>query len=155
MAITIKLKDIIDEMEIQSDFHSSYLNKKTGEIVMVTNDHFQVAEDEDDLSDYPEWEQEAIKLAGEVLEPDDYIELPTKFDIHEYSIMEKFCLSLNDEELSDKMYHSIKGKGAFQRFKDNIYEYGIEEDWFKYRREAFKRIAIDWCEDNNIPYVEE
>lgn len=155
MAITVKLKDIIDEMEIQSDFHSSYLNKKTGEIVMVTDDYFRVAEDEDDLSDYPEWEQEAIKLAGEVLESDDYIELPTKFDINEYSIMEKFCLSLNDEELSDKMYHSIKGKGAFQRFKDNIYEYGIEEDWFKYRREAFKRIAIDWCEDNNIPYVEE
>ena len=155
MAITVKLKDIIDEMEIQSDFHSSYLNKKTGEIVMVTNDHFQVAEDEDDLSDHPEWEQGAIKLAGEVLESDDYIELPTKFDIHEYSVMEKFCLSLNDEELSDKMYHSIKGKGAFRRFKDNIYECGIEEDWFKYRREAFKRIAIDWCEDNNIPYVEE
>ena len=155
MAITVKLKDIIDEMEIQFDFHSSYLNKKTGEIVMVTDDHFRVAEDEDDLSDYSEWEQEAIKLAGEVLESDDYIELPTKFDIHEYSIMEKFCLSLNDEELSDKMYHSIKGKGAFRRFKDNISEYGIEEDWFKYRREAFKRIAIDWCEDNNIPYVEE
>jgi len=34
---------------------------------------------------------------------DDYIELSTKFDIHEYSIMEKFCLFLNDEELSDKM----------------------------------------------------
>ena len=83
MAITVKLKDIIDEMEIQSDFHSSYLNKKTGEIVMVTDDHFQVAEDEDDLSDYPEWEQEAIKLAGEVLGSDDYIELPTKSDIHE------------------------------------------------------------------------
>jgi len=154
MAITVKLKDIIDEMEIQFDFHSSYLNKKTGKIVMVTDDHFRVAEDEDDLSDYPEWEQEAIKLAGEVLGSDDYIELPTKFDIHEYSIMEEFCLSLNDEELSDKMYHSIKGKGAFLRFKDNIYEYGIEEDWFKYRREAFRRIAIDWCEDNNIPYVE-
>ena len=155
MAITVKLKDIIDEMEIQSDFHSSYLNKKTGEIVRVTDDHFRVAEDEDDLSDYPEWEQEAIKLAGEVLKSDDYIELPTKFDIHEYSIMEKFCLSLNDVELSDKMYHSIKGKGAFRIFKDNIYEYGIEEDWFKYRREAFNRIAIDWCEDNTIPYVEE
>jgi len=94
-------------------------------------------------------------LAGEVLESDDYIELPTKFDIHEYSIMEKFCLSLNDEELSDKMYHAIKEKGAFRRFKDNIYEYGIEEDWYRYRREAFKRIAINWCEDNNIPYVEE
>jgi hypothetical protein len=155
MAITVKLKDIIDEMEIQSDFHSSYLNKKTGKIVMVTDDYFRVAEDEDDLSDYPEWEQEAIKLAEEVLESDDYIELPTKFDIHEYSIMEKFCLSLNDEELSGKMYHSIKGKGAFRIFKDNIYEYGIEKDWFKYRGEAFKRIAIDWCEDNNIPYVEE
>lgn len=155
MAITVKLKDIIDEMEIQSDFHSSYLNKKTGEIVIVTDDHFRAAEDENDLSDYPEWEQDAIKIAREVLGSADYISLPSQFDIHEYGIMEEFCLSLDDEELRDKMYYSIKGKGAFRRFKDNVYRYDIEKDWFEYRREAFRQIAVDWCEENKISYIEE
>jgi hypothetical protein len=60
-----------------------------------------------------------------------------------------------DEKLKDKMCRSIKGRGAFRRFKDNIFKYGIEQNWFQYRREAFKRKAIDWCEENNFPYTEE
>ena len=69
--------------------------------------------------------------------------------------MEKFCLSLGDKNLSNKLYNSIKGSGAFQRFKKNIYEYGIKKDWFNYRLEAFRQIAIDWCEENDISYVED
>jgi hypothetical protein len=156
MSIPVKLKDIIDEMEIQSDIHSFYLNKKTGEIVMVSDEHFSAAEDEEDISHYSDWEQEAIQVAIDVLESEeDYISLPSQFDIHEYEIMEKFCLSLDDENLRDKMCSSIKGRGAFRRFKDNSFKYGIEQNWFQYRREAFKRLAIDWCEENNIPYTEE
>jgi len=155
MSLPVKLKDIIDEMEIQSDAHSYYLNKNTGEIVMVTDEHLTVAEDEEDISHYSAWEQEAIQVAINVLESEeDYIPLPSQFDIHEYQIMEEFCLSLDDVKLKDKMYHSIKGSGAFRRFKDNIFEYGIEQNWFQYRRDAFKRIAINWCEENNIPYAE-
>ncbi len=156
MSLPVKLNDIIDEMEIQSDTHSCYLNKKTGEIVMVDDEHLSIAENEEDISHYPDWEQEAIQLAIDVLESeDDYVALPSQFDIHEYRIMEDFCLSLEDENLKSKMYRSIKGRGAFRRFKDNIFAYGIAEDWFKYRREVFKNIAIEWCEDNNIPYTEE
>jgi hypothetical protein len=156
MPLPVKLKNIIDEMEIKSDAHTCYLNKKTGEIVMVTNEHFSIAEDDEDISHYPDWEQEAIQVAIDVLESEeDYISLPSQFDIHEYQIMEKFCFSLDDENLKDKMYRSIKGSGAFRRFKDNIFEHGIEQNWFQYRREAFKRIAIDWCEENNLPYIEE
>ncbi len=156
MPLPVKLDDIIDEMEIQFDSHSYYLNKKTGELVMVTDDHFSVAEDAEDISHYPDWEQEAIKVAIDVFESrDDYISLPSQFEIHEYEIMEEYCESLDDEDLKVKMLRSIKGRGAFGRFKDTIYEYGIEEKWFQYRREAFKRIAIIWCEENKIQYTEE
>lgn len=91
-------------------------------------------------------------IAQEVLSEDYYISLPSQFDIHEYSIMEKFCLSINDDNLQDIMYSSIKGNGAFRRFKDNIHRYHIAEDWYKYRDEAIKQIAIEWCEDNEIRY---
>ncbi len=156
MSLPVKLNDIIDEMEIQSDGHSYYLNRKTGEIVLVTDEHSSLAEDEEDISHYSDWEQEAIQVAIDVLESEeDYISLPSQFDIHEYEIMEEFCLSLDDEKLKGKMYRSIKGSGGFRRFKDNIFEYGIEQNWFQYRREAFKRKAIDWCEENNITYTEE
>ncbi|MBW2681582.1 MAG: hypothetical protein JRD01_12710, partial [Deltaproteobacteria bacterium] len=98
MPLPVKLKDIVDEMEIQSEFHSCYLNKKTGEIVMVTNEHFSAAEDEKDISHYSDWERDAIQVAIDVLESEeDYISLPSQFDIHEYEIIEEFCISLDDE----------------------------------------------------------
>ncbi len=123
---------------------------------MVTGEHFSLAEGNEDISHYSGWEQEAIHMAMNVLESEeDFISLPSKFEIHEYQIMENFCLSLDDEKLKGKIYGSIKGSGAFRRFKDCIFEYGIEKNWFQYRREALKRIAIDWCEGNGIPYTEE
>jgi len=89
------------------------------------------------------------------LETDDYISLPSKFDIHEYEIMERFCLSITDDEIRERMYRSIKGSGAFRRFKDNIQRNNRVEDWYKYREEAIKQIAIDWCEENDIEFTEQ
>lgn len=75
-----------------------------------------------------------------------------KFEINEYNIMERFCLSMENRELSDTMYYLIKGKGAFGRFEYNIQKYNIEKDSYKFRREALEIIAIEWCEGNGIDY---
>jgi hypothetical protein len=34
---------------------------------------------------------------------DDYLNLPSKFDIHEYEIMERFGLSIPNEKISDTL----------------------------------------------------
>lgn len=152
MSEKIKLSLIIQEMECQSDEMSAFFNKTTKEIVFVSDEEFRMAEDEEPSEDRPEWLQEQIKTAEEILYGDSFIPLPSTFDIHEYNIMEKFCLSIRDQELSDIMYNSIKGKGAFRNFKINIRKYNIEDDWYKYRDKAITDIAIDWCEVNNINY---
>jgi len=36
----------------------------------------------------------------------------------------------------------------------NIHRYNMAEDWYKYREEAIKQIAIDWCEENDIEFTE-
>jgi hypothetical protein len=79
--------------------------------------------------------------------------LPSKYDINEYKIMESFCLSIVDQEISDELYYSIKGKGAFRRFKDMIKRFGIENYWYQHQDEAIKQIAIDWCNENGIAFV--
>ena len=86
---------------------------------------------------------------------DDYIALPDKFEFNEYRLMEKFCLSLSDEKLREEMYYSIKRKGAFQRFKNNIYRYGLADEWYKYRDENLKDIAIEWCKENGFTILDE
>jgi uncharacterized protein UPF0158 len=148
----IKLSLIIQEMEGQSDLMSAFFDKTTKEIVLVSDEEFRMAEDEEPSEDLPEWLQDQIKTAEEVLYGDSFIPLPSKFDIHEYNIMEKFCLSIRDRKLSDIMYHSIKGKGAFRNFKFNIRKYNIENDWYEFRDKAMRDIAIEWCEGNNINY---
>ena len=154
MAISVKSDDILEGMESQSHEWNAYLNRKTGEVVPVSDENLSVAEEDAPLEDIPDWQQEQIKVATEILWSSDYTQLPDQFEINEYRMMEQFCLSLSDNELSDKMYYSIKGSRAFRRFKDNIYRFGIAEDWYRFREERYKQVAIRWCEHNNIPYTE-
>lgn len=70
-------------------------------------------------------------------------------------MMERFALSVNNEEISDSLYTAIKGRGAFRRFKDEVRRFGIEEDWYRYRDEKFKELAIEWCEDNKIDFTDD
>ena len=150
----VKLKDIIEGLEFQSDEGASRLNTTTGEVVYVTDEELRAAEAEEPLDDFPAWEHEAIRIAGEILETDYYLPLPTKFDIHEYRIMERFCRSVDHDDMRDDLCNAIRGRGAFRYFKDKIHEYGIADDWYRYRDEALREIAIEWCEENDIHYTE-
>lgn len=153
MAISVKLDDIIEGMECQSDESQSYLDKRTGTVVSISDEEIQAAEDNEPIKDFPEWQQDLIRIAKEILqETGDYIGLPSKFDIHEYSIMERFSLSIDEPEISDTLYCLIKGSGAFRRFKDALYEYNLSDDWYKYRGNRLKEIAIEWCQENGIEF---
>ena len=151
MTTRVKLNEIIDGLESQSDESSSFLNKKTGEVVLISDEELNAAEENEPIEDFPDWQQDQVRIAKEIIaETGDYISLPTKFDINEYRVMERFCLSLDDPEMSDLLYGSIKGSGAFRRFKDAVHKYDIADDWYKYRNDALKEIAIEWCRENNI-----
>lgn len=155
MTATVRVEDVVQEMDIYSDLHRAFLNIQTGEFVLLTDDELGAAEEGDDLADYSDWEQELIRKAIEVINTDGYRELPSQFDIHEYAIMQRFCYSVEDDELSDRLLNSIRGRGAFRYFKDTIHQYGIEQDWYAFRKQAFREIAIDWLERHQIPYTDE
>lgn len=166
--MAVSLRDLVDELQILPNEATSYLNIETGKIITVTDDDVAMAEME---SEFEEEMEEAIDdTGGEVLDLEaeyyeevkrilagdaDYLKLPSRFDIHEYEIMERFCLSVPDGKLSDVLLGKIRGSGAFRRFKDTIYQYGIEDNWFKYRDEAYKEIAIAWLESKGITYSDD
>ena len=151
----VKLSDIIDAMDIQMDESLSYVDKETGEVLTFMHEELVAAEDDEPLDDFPEWQQESIRKAKKIIYEDNAPSLPTNFDIHEYRIMENFCYSIEDERISDSLCRAISGRGAFRYFKDTIHRFGIQDDWYKYRYEAFREIAIEWCEDNNIEYIDD
>jgi hypothetical protein len=153
MAIRVKLTDIIDGIECQSDENSSYLNKSSGEVVLISDYEMRAAEQNDPIDDFPDWEQDQVRIAREIInESNDYIPLPTKFDIDEYGMMERFCSSVEDTRVCDILCDLISGSGAFRRFKDAIHKYGIADEWYRYRNNALKEVAIEWCRENNIAF---
>ena len=153
-ALRVKLSDIIEGLEFQSDECFSYLNTATGEVVSVTTEELRAAEEDAPLEDFPEWQHDVIRIAKDIVETDHYLPLPTKFDIHEYRIMERFCLSVDDEDIRDDLCNAIRGRGAFRRFKDRMQLYGMAEEWYRYRDAALREIAVAWCEEHGIPYTE-
>lgn len=155
MSIQVKLKDIIEEMEIQFEESRSLLNTKTGEFVLITSEDLRAAEDEKPFDHLSEWEQENRMIALDVVENfENYLELPTKYEVNEYEIMENFCLTESDQRKKESLLRAIKGKGAFRRFKDKIIDFEIEDQWYSYRDECFKQIAIEWCKENKINFIE-
>lgn len=153
MAIRVKLNDIIDALESQSFDCWAFLNKNTGEIMLIGEEEKKLAEETELIEEVPAWQKEAIKFMQDVMsQSKNCIALPTKFDIHEYGIIKKFCLTIDDIKICDIFDGLIKGSGAFRRFKDAIHEHGIADDWYKYRTNALKEIAIEWCEENDIEF---
>jgi Uncharacterised protein family (UPF0158) len=153
MALPVKLQDVVDAFDEGGDELSHYLDKRTGEIFMITDEEMSAAEEEKPLSDYPDWQQESILKAKETLESDQFVQLPSQFDIHEYSIMERFAQGCEDRRTSAELLRSLKGKGAFRRFKDTLVDLNIRDAWSEYRQQEFERIAIEWLEEEKIPYT--
>src|SRR5262245_47548488 len=153
MSVQVKLKDIVEGLEFLTDEGTSYLNTTTGEVVCVTTEELRAAEEEHPLEDFPAWQHDAIRMAGEIIETDHYLPLTDRVEIYEYQIMERFCLSVDDEDMLDDLCNAIRGRGAFRRFKDRMQLYGMAEEWYRYRDAALREIAIAWCEEHGIPYT--
>ncbi len=65
MAIRVKLDEIIEGLEFQSDESSSYLDKTTGKVVIISDYEISAAEDDDPIEDFPDWEQDLVRIAKE------------------------------------------------------------------------------------------
>ncbi|MEC5425458.1 UPF0158 family protein [Virgibacillus sp. C22-A2] len=148
MTTKVKLNDIVEGMEIQLDESSTLVNIKTGEVIYVSDANLRNAEDGDSFEGLRDWQQEELEVAYDVIENEEnYIELPTEYDIHEYSMIENFCLTVKDPKAQGLLLRAIRGKGAFGRFKDQAFDLGLEQDWYTYRDERYKQIAIEFCKN--------
>ncbi|WP_146816931.1 UPF0158 family protein [Alkalibacillus haloalkaliphilus] len=150
----VKLRDLVEAMDTQTDYHIDFINIKSGEIVSITNEIFNVAEDTEPFDNkLPDWQQEELKLAHEILDNENqYIELPSKFDINEYKMMEDFCYNFDNSQVQSDLLQAIRGRGAFRRFKDKLIKLGLDQEWFNFRDERYKEIAIELCNNHDLEY---
>lgn len=149
----VNLNQLVDELGFHMDEFCTYLNKKTGEFVTIPCELLSAIEDgDDDPDNYLAWAEECVLIAKDIIETEDYIEIPSGDEIDHYRIMEDFCCSLEDDRVREILCIAIQGKGAFSRFKDVIARYGSQDLWYQYRDEELKEIAIRWCNAKGIAY---
>lgn len=132
----VKLSEIINAIKMMNEYSECFLDMETGEIEWI-DDMTMTQKEKDEICDR--------------LDEHGFYRLPTSYDIHEYDIMESFVDTLSGPAY-EKLVRAIQGRGAFRRFKDTAFDLGIDQQWYAYQADAYKRIAARWCEENDIEY---
>lgn len=153
MPATVRLNDIVDALEMQFDESPSYLDLDTGQVVNVSEDLLREAvEPGDEEPDLPDWQKDEWEIAKRIISTERFRELPTKFDVHEWAIMQDFTRSVESDRIREDLLRAIHGTGAFRNFKDTVRRHAIDSAWYAFRTEALRQIALDWCEENQIAW---
>lgn len=153
MLTQVELDDIVEAFEFMSMEVSSFVNVKTGEVVHVLNDYLGMAEEGEPCGDLSEWEQDVMILALQIIEQEDnFIRIDSQY-IDEYKMMEEFCYAITDPVKQEDLLYAITGKGAFRRFKDLVFRFGLIDQWYEYRDIGYKNSAKNFCHKHNVNYV--
>jgi hypothetical protein len=150
MAI-VSLAEVIEALDLQSDELRSLLDPETGEIVTFNDEEARIAQ-QGEWDKQPAWMQESLPKIKRALEDERMIELPGRFEIDEWRMMQNFALEQEECRCRQELESAVHGDGAFRRFKDAINRLGLEEVWFPYREAEYERFARGWLEANKIPY---
>ncbi|TXK80652.1 UPF0158 family protein [Paenibacillus sp. N3.4] len=149
---TVKLDDLINEIDIQMDETFTYINTHTGEVITLTREEIRAAEDEEPLEKFPDWQRENIEKAIKIIEDenDAYLDFTLRNEYHEYEIIEEFIGILSEVEVREELFGAIQGRGAFRRFKDGIIEHDVEKQWYEFKEKKLKELVIEWCEAKDL-----
>ena len=149
------LTELMDSMEMQSEEWIYRYDRRTGQVAMVERHVYSAIEEGDDDGLDPA--DEEVVLARAMVEDsgERFLELPDKFDFHEYRQMERFIGTVEDSNVADALWRAIKGKGAFRCFKDTAARHGLLDAWYRFRDERAKQFVIDWAETNDVPYEDD
>ena len=139
--VKANLSELIDAFDNCRIGYEYYLDTKTGELLLVS----------DEFMDTNETEEIYERLDDE---PERYLSIPTESSREGYQDMVAFTESLEDENLKEKLWIALDGRGAFRRFKDVLLSYPEErEEWFRFQDERLEKRVTEWLEENEIELI--
>ena len=153
----VNISDVIECIEFETENLNHYYNKNTGIIIYKESSETSnySAADYNRINEFEEWERELIESLYDLENnPDNYIKLPGEDEISELNMMINFCNSFNDFSIDDILNKNVDDIKKIQKIKKLIEEKNMLNDWYDFREQTEKQIAIDWCNKNNIEYIE-
>jgi hypothetical protein len=151
MALPVRLKDVVEALEMIDNQSRAYISRLTGEIVVLTDEEEELVEEDVCEPELEDWQLEQMPKTREILESGEFLCLPEHFDIHEWDIMRRFAEDQSEMD-REMLLDAIHGRGAFRMFKSTIHRLGIVDAWYKFRDTAIGEIAREWLEEEGIPY---
>ncbi len=139
----IKLQQVIRAIEGANEVFMSFWDTTTGKTVYLAEPLMTEMTEADEA------------LASEMENtPERFLRFPTKYEIHQYRIMEDFIDQLSPGKAQEELAYAIRGKGAFRRFKQSVRFHGLEQRWYDYLAKAYRELAIRWCVEEGLEYTE-
>lgn len=144
-----------------------YFDCETGAVLAISP---QIERDLDELydpkSDYPanllkaieecdvaDWEKAQLIEALNVAEGYNtrYLMVPQIPSYEGYADMEAFIDTVRNRRLQQRLERSIRGRGAFRRFKNVLLSYPSQEQaWFKFKEAQMEERVIAWLESKGV-----
>ena len=157
-----KLPVDLDELaaamdQFERDTHEWFLDIQTGKVILIRREFLDMAEGKDDKDededDLPGWQKKALEEARQIVEDttERYQRVPECERHRGWQLMEDFVAEVPDPRLRERLERAIAGKGAFRRFKDQLFDYpDARERWFAFERDGKRQWAIEWLEELGI-----
>ena len=155
MKATVSIVDIVEALETTSEETQFYLNVKTGEVVLKSEAELLISESNEFEDEYSDWDDDMQESTEALMDSEEFIPLPDQYEINEFEIMEDFCDALEDQEKKNTLSALLHEKGDFSSFEQHLQQYGLTEKWEQFREDGYRQIAIEWCELNDIPYIDD
>lgn len=105
-----------------------------GELEMALNDNSFL------MSWYIDLRENKVTFISESFEADEELVERIERDTEG----ERFIDQLKDEKAQQILYKSIDGRGAFSRFKNNLFELNMEDEWHEFKGREDRKNALNW-----------
>jgi hypothetical protein len=154
MSKTVILEDVVEAFEFPENWQV-YLDKKTGKILLLTEDdqtHLSALDGEPEDPDEI-FSSDSVQEYLSAEKNGELISFPDRFDINEWDIMKRFCLSVANGSAQKQLLNAIHVSGAFRYFKDTVHRLELADQWDQYRNDALERFAIEWLESVGMSWV--
>jgi uncharacterized damage-inducible protein DinB len=135
--LSIDTEMLIVALEDHTSQVQHYLDRKTGEVVMVPEGGLDEVDDE------------LAKDMGDEPERFEYIEaLPSRDG---YQVMADFVASLAESEAKRDLERALQRRGPFRNFKETLASHpDLRDQWFRHHDRALKGVAEAWLRERGI-----
>ena len=136
----IKLDELIDMLDDINMYEYIVYNKKENDFIFIDLNLMSVKEYEEIINKIEEDEEEK------------YCYLPSKYIFHDSELIEEYIENVNNSKIQEDLEHAFYGRGKYRRFKDTLRRYNKEDEYYKFRYDYLKEMAIEWCKKNKIEF---